>query len=184
MRSLRSRPWNALNPYSRWTSDSRSDSASGKVIAQTKKQHRAEDFVAFLRVLDTEVELDLQVHVILDNLSAHKAPKIRRWLARHPRFHFHFTPTYSAWLNLVERFFGLLTQHALKRESHTSEAALKNAIDEYIEAHNDEGKPFVWTKTADQILETVKRFGQRTMRVHAHQETRKELVAESTDPGD
>lgn len=141
--------------------------ASGKIIAQQKKQHRAVDFVAFLRVLDARVEPDLEVHVILDNLSAHKAPVVKRWLARHPRFHFHFTPTYSAWLNLVERFFGLLTEHALRRGSHTSVHELKSAIDDYIDAHNDEGKPFVWTKTADQILDTVKRFGERTIQVHA-----------------
>ncbi len=143
------------------------DVATGEVIARTKSKHRAEDFVAFLRVLDTQVQPELQVHVVLDNLSAHKAPKVKRWLARHPRFHFHFTPTYSAWLNLVERFFGLLTQRALKRGSHTSVPALRNAIKDYIEAHNEEGKPFVWTKTADQILDTVKRFGQRTIKVHA-----------------
>ena len=139
---------------------------SGKVIAQQKKQHRAVDFVAFLRVLDAQVAPDLEVHVILDNLSAHKAPVVKRWLARHPRFHFHFTPTYSAWLNLVERFFGLLTEHALRRGSHTSVLELKSAIDDYIDAHNEEGKPFVWTKTADQILNTVKRFGERTIQVH------------------
>jgi len=104
------------------------DTATGKVIARTKNQHRAKDFVAFLRVLDAEVEPGLQVHVILDNLSAHKASQVKRWLVRHPRFHFHFTPTYSAWLNLVERFFGLLTQHALERGSHTSVPALRNAI--------------------------------------------------------
>ncbi len=142
------------------------DVISGKVIARTKKQHRAKDFVAFLRVLDAEVEPNLQVHVILDNLSAHKAPVVKRWLARHPRFHFHFTPTYSSWLNLVERFFGLLTQRALKRGSYSSVLKLKAAIVEYIETHNEEGKPFIWKKTADEILETVKRFGQRTLQVH------------------
>lgn len=142
------------------------DVASGKVIARTKRRHRAEDFIAFLRVLDSEVDSSLQVHVILDNLSAHKAPKVKRWVARHPRFHFHFTPTYSAWLNLVERFFGLLTEHALKRGSHTAVSELKVAIDAYIEAHNETGKPFVWTKTADEILETLRRFGQRTIQVH------------------
>lgn len=144
--------------------------ATGKIVAQHKKQHRAVDFVAFLRVLDAQVEPHLQVHVILDNLSAHKAPVVKRWLARHPRFHFHFTPTYSAWLNLVERFFGLLTEHALKRGSHTSVQQLKSAIDDYIDAHNEEGRPFVWTKTADQILDTVKRFGERTIQVHAEPE--------------
>lgn len=140
--------------------------ASGKVIAQTKKKHRAKDLVAFLRVVEAEVEPDLEIHVILDNLSAHKAPVVKRWLARHPRFHFHFTPTYSAWLNLVERFFGLLTQHVLKRGSFTSVPKLRAAIDEYIEVHNEEGKPFIWTKTADEVLDNVKRFGQRTVRVH------------------
>ncbi len=140
--------------------------ATGKVIARTKNQHRAEDFVAFLRELDAAVQPDLEVHVILDNLSAHKAPAVKRWLARHPRFHFHFTPTYSAWLNLVERFFGLLTAHALKRGSHTSIPELRKAVYDYVESHNEEGKPFKWTKTADQILESVKRFGQRTIQVH------------------
>lgn len=141
--------------------------ASGKVLARTKNQHRSKDFIDFLRVMDDHVEPTLQVHVILDNLSAHKSPAVKRWLARHPRFHFHFTPTYSAWLNLVERFFGLLTEHALRRGSHTSEAQLKAAIFEYIDAHNDEGKPFVWTKTADEILNSVRRFGQRTIQVHS-----------------
>ena len=149
--------------------------ASGKVIAQHKKQHRSVDFVAFLRVIDAQVEPGLDVHVILDNLSAHKSPVVKRWLARHPRFHFHFTPTYSAWLNLVERFFGLLTEHALRRGSHISVEELKSAIDDDIDFHNEEGKPFIWTKTADQILNTVKRFGERTIKVHAEREEDRNL---------
>ena len=149
--------------------------ASGKIIAQHKTQHRAVDFVAFLRVLDAQVEADLEVHVILDNLSAHKAPVVKRWLARHPRFHFHFTPTYSAWLSLVERFFGLQTEHALRRGSHISVEELKSAIDDDIDVHNEEGKPFIWTKTADQILNTVKRFGERTIKVHAEREEDRNL---------
>ena len=96
------------------------------------------------------VDPTLTVHVILDNLSAHKSPLVKRWVARHPRFQFHFMPTYSAWLNLVERFFGLLTEHALKRGSHSSTHALRHAISAYVDAHNDEGKPFKWTKTADE----------------------------------
>jgi transposase len=140
--------------------------ATGEVFAETKKQHRAKDLVDFLRELDRHVDAQLAVHVILDNLSAHAAPAVKRWLARHPRFHFHFTPTYSSWINLVERFFGLLTEHALKRGSHTSIPALRQAIVQYVEAHNEAGKPFKWTKTADEILESVKRFGQRTLRVH------------------
>jgi len=143
--------------------------ATGEVIAKTKRQHRAKDFVQFLREIDGRVSAELEVHVILDNLSAHKAPVVKRWLARHPRFHFHFVPTYSSWLNLVERFFGLLTEHALKRGSHKSVPDLRRAILDYVEVHNEEGKPFKWTKTADEILESVKRFGQRTTRVHARE---------------
>ena len=144
--------------------------ATGEVIGKTKNQHRAKDLVDFFQALDRVVEPELDVHLILDNLSAHKAPAVKRWLVRHPRFVLHFTPTYSAWLNLVERFFGLLTEHALKRGSHTSIPSLRAAIYEYIEAHNAEGKPFRWTKTADQILQSVKRFGQRTIKVHGSQE--------------
>jgi transposase len=143
--------------------------ATGEVIARTKGQHRAKDFVAFLGELDRAVEPGLQVHLILDNLSAHKAPEVKRWLLRHPRYVLHFTPTYSSWLNLVERFFGLLTEHALKRGSHTSIPTLREAIYKYVEAHNEEGRPFKWTKTADEILESVKRFGQRTLQVHGDQ---------------
>jgi transposase len=143
--------------------------ATGEVIARSKRQHRAKDFVAFLGELDRAVEPDLQIHLILDNLSAHKAPEVKRWLLRHPRFVLHFTPTYSSWLNLVERFFGLLTEHALKRGSHTSIPSLREAIQAYVEAHNEEARPFTWTKTADEILESVKRFGQRTLQVHGDQ---------------
>jgi len=140
--------------------------ATGEVIARTKAKHSSSDFIAFLRELDRNVKPELEVHVILDNLSAHKAASVMRWLARHPRFHFHFTPTYSSWLNLVERFFGLLTEQALKRGSHTSVPMLRQAIVDYVEAHNEQGKPFKWTKSADEILQSVKRFGQRTLQVH------------------
>lgn len=141
--------------------------ATGKVIARCKQKHRSADLVAFLRDIDQQVESDLQIHVVLDNLSAHKSPVVKRWLLRNPRFHFHFTPTYSSWLNLVERFFGLLTEEALKRGSHTSIPQLRQAILEYVEVHNEEGKPFKWTKTADEILEKMRRFGIRTQKVHA-----------------
>jgi transposase len=140
--------------------------ATGEVIARCKRQHRSSDFVAFLREIDERVEPQLVVHVVLDNLSAHKSPIVRRWLVRHPRFHFHFTPTYASWLNLVERFFGLLTAEALRRGSHTSVPQLRQAILDYVEVHNDEGKPFVWTKTADEILAKMRRFGLRTQQVH------------------
>src|SRR5216683_1449541 len=140
--------------------------ATGEVIAACKKQHRAKDFVGFLAAIDASVEPSLAVHVVLDNLSAHKAPVVHRWLLRHPRFVLHFTPTYSSWLNLVERFFGLLTQQALQRGSHTSVPQLRQAIIEYVEAHNEMGKPFRWTKTADEILDKVHRFGLRTQQAH------------------
>jgi transposase len=92
---------------------------------------------------------------------------VQRWLVRNPRVHLHFTPTYSSWLNLVERFFGLLTQQALKRGSHSSIPQLREAILAYVDAHNESSRPFKWTKTADQILDSVRRFGNRTMQVHA-----------------
>lgn len=140
--------------------------ASGKVIATCKKQHRAKDFTAFLAEIDQSVEPGLTIHVILDNLSAHKAPPVHRWLLLHPRFVLHFTPTYASWLNLVERFFGLLSGHALQRGSHTSIPQLRTAIADYVEAHNQTGKPFRWTKTADEILEKMRRFGIRTQQAH------------------
>lgn len=140
--------------------------ATGKVIAQCKQKHRSADFVEFLREIDRQVEPTQQIHVVLDNLSAHKSPVVKRWLLRNPRFQFHFTPTYSSWLNLVERFFGLLTEEALKRGSHTSIPQLRKAILDYVEVHNEEGKPFKWTKTADEILEKVRRFGLRTRKIH------------------
>lgn len=141
--------------------------ATGKIIARCTKQHRAKEFVAFLREIDANVPTGLEVHVVLDNLSTHKSPAVHRWLLRHPRFHVHFTPTYSSWLNLVERFFGLLTEHALRRASHQSTAQLRDAILAYVQSHNEKGKPFRWTKSADEILAKVQRFGARTLAVHA-----------------
>jgi transposase len=140
--------------------------ATGEVLARCTRQHRSQDFVAFLREIDASVDPDLDVHVVLDNLSAHKAPPVHRWLLRHPRVHFHFTPTYASWLNMVERFFGLLTEKALKRGSHTSIPQLREAILAYVAAHNEKSKPFSWTKTADDILDKMRRFGMRTQRVH------------------
>jgi transposase len=140
--------------------------ATGEVIARCTPQHRAQDFVAFLRDIDDRVEAEREVHVVLDNLSAHKAPAVHRWLLRHPRFQFHFTPTYASWLNLVERFFGLLTAKALKRGSHTSIPQLRDAILAYVEVHNERGLPFKWVKTADEILDKMKRFGLRVQQVH------------------
>src|SRR5438093_8229834 len=140
--------------------------ATGEVIARCKAQHRAQDLVAFLREIEASVEPTLDIHVVLDNLSAHKAPPVPRWLVRHPRVQFHFTPTYASWLNLVERFFGLLTEKALKRGSHTSIAQLRAAILAYVDAHNERGTPFTWVKTADEILDSMRRFGLRVQQVH------------------
>lgn len=140
--------------------------ATGEVIARCKQQHRAKDFVDFLRELDDQVESGLEIHVVLDNLSTHKAPPVHRFMLRNPRFHLHFTPTYASWLNLVERFFGLLTEQALKRGSFTSIPKLRAAILDYVASHNERNKPFRWTKTADEILDKMRRFGLRTQQVH------------------
>jgi transposase len=140
--------------------------ATGEVLARCKDQHRAQDFVAFLREIEASVAPTVDIHVVLDNLSAHKAPPVQRWLVRHPRVQFHFTPTYASWLNLVERFFGLLTEKALKRGSHTSIAQLRAAILAYVDAHNDRDTPFKWVKTADEILDSMRRFGLRVQQVH------------------
>jgi transposase len=140
--------------------------ATGEVVARCKRRHRATDLVDFLRDLDAKVAPDLDLHVVLDNLSAHKAPAVQRWLVRHPRVQFHFTPTYASWLNLVERFFGLLTEKALKRGSHTSIPQLRQAILDYVAVHNEKHTPFTWTKTADEILDKLRRFGLRTQQVH------------------
>jgi transposase len=140
--------------------------ATGDVLARCKQRHRAKDFVAFLGDIEASVEPQFDIHVVLDNLSAHKAPVVQRWLLRNPRVQFHFTPTYASWLNLVERFFGLLTEKALRRGSHTSLPQLREAILTYVDTHNDHGRPFRWTKTADEILEKMRRFGLRVQQVH------------------
>ncbi|WP_203719480.1 IS630 family transposase, partial [Asanoa siamensis] len=131
---------------------------TGKVIGSLHARHRAIEFKKFLITLDREVPADLDVHVVLDNASTHKTPAIKRWLAAHPRFVLHFTPTSSSWLNLVERWFGELTTKKLQRGTHRSVHALNKDIRAWIETWNDNPKPYVWTKTADQILESIKRY--------------------------
>ena len=106
---------------------------------------------------------NLDVHLVLDNYATHKAPIIKAWLAKRPRYHLHFTPTHGSWLNQVERWFGLLTQRQIKRGAHKSVAALKAAIEDFLTAHNDSPKPFVWTKSADDILASIARFATRTI---------------------
>src|SRR5690606_18575733 len=116
--------------------------------------------------IESAVEPTLDIHVVLDNLSAHRAPPVQRWLLRHPRVHFHFTPTYASWLNLVARCFGLLTEKALKRGSHTSIAQLRAAILAYVVADNDRSTAVHWVQTADEVLANVRRFGVRVQQVH------------------
>jgi len=139
------------------------DVASGKVIGQCYPLKRAAEFRRFLNVVDRQVPQELDVHVVVDNSSIHASPPIRRWLRSHRRFHMHFTPTYSSWLNLVERWFAKLTEEALRRASHASTHELREAIERYIDATNDEPKPFIWTKTADEILASVARFCAHTL---------------------
>jgi transposase len=137
------------------------DLTTGKVIGRLHSRHRAVEFKQFLATLEREVPADLDVHVVLDNSSTHKTPAIRRWLAAHPRFVLHFTPTSSSWLNLVERWFSELTSKLLKRGAHRSVRALNADIRAWIETWNDDPKPFVWTKTADQILDSIARYCKR-----------------------
>ncbi len=142
------------------------DVATGRVLGTLRARHRAKEFIAFLAEVDATVPPGLDVHVILDNLSTHKTPAVHRWLLKHPRFHLHFTPTHASWLNLVERFFGLLTAEALRRGSHTSVKQLRAAISNYLDAHNDAPMPFKWVKTADEILASIARFATRTLEAH------------------
>ncbi|TKK75795.1 IS630 family transposase, partial [Herbidospora galbida] len=137
------------------------DLATGKVIGSLHARHRAIEFKKFLATLDRQVPADLDVHVVLDNASTHKTPAVRRWLAAHPRFVLHFTPTSSSWLNLVERWFGELTTKKLQRGSHRSVRELNQDILDWIETWNDDPRPYVWTKAADQILESIARYCKR-----------------------
>jgi transposase len=134
------------------------DISTGKVIGSLHARHRAIEFKKFLQTLDREVPAELEVHVILDNSSTHKTPAIQRWLLAHPRFVLHFTPTSSSWLNLVERWFAELTTKKLRRATHRSVQELNKDIRAWIDTWNDEPKPFVWTKTADQILDSITRY--------------------------
>jgi len=134
------------------------DVSSGQVIGSLHSRHRAIEFKQFLQRIDAAVPADLDVHVILDNSSTHKTPAIQKWLTAHPRFVLHFTPTSSSWLNLVERWFAELTNKKLRRGAHRSVGQLNADIRTWIQSWNDNPKPFVWTKTADQILESIARY--------------------------
>jgi transposase len=134
------------------------DVATGKIIGSIHRRHRAVEFRKFLTKLDHQVPDELDVHLICDNYSTHKAPTVKTWLAAHPRFHLHFTPTYSSWLNQVERWFGLLTDKQLRRGVHKSLQTLEKDIRDWIDTWNQNPRPFTWTKTADQILERLARY--------------------------
>ena len=136
--------------------------ASGQIIGECHRRHRAVEFRQFLDTVDAVTPAKLDVHLILDNYGTHKTPLIQRWLVRHPRYHLHFTPTGSSWINLVERWFATLTERQLRRGTYRRTQDLEAALRRYVETYNQEPNPFVWTKTADQILEALARFCKRT----------------------
>lgn len=138
------------------------DVKTGTVIGECHRRHRSVEFRKFLDTIDDAVPGDLDVHLILDNYGTHKTATVRRWLAKRPRFHVHFTPTSSSWLNLVERFFAALTEKQIRRGAHRSVRQLETAIKQYLAVTNASPKPFVWTKSADEILASVARYCART----------------------
>jgi len=138
-----------------------SNLASGSVIAQHYRRHRHQEFLRCLKLIDAAVPKDLEPHLVRDNYATHKTPAIHHWLLRHPRFHLHFTPTSSSWLNLVERWFAELTNRKLRRSAHRSVTQLEADIRKWINEWNKDPRPFVWTKTADEILETLAAYCER-----------------------
>jgi len=137
------------------------DVATGRVIGECHRRHRSVEFRRFLDTIERNVPGKLEVHLILDNYGTHKTPAIRRWLVRHPRFHLHFTPTSASWINLVERWFAKLTDKQIRRSAHRSTEQLELAIGRYLEVSNADARPFVWTKSADEILHSVARYCHR-----------------------
>ena len=154
------------------------DVKTSQVISQFHRRHRSREFRQFLDAVDQQVPRDLDVHLVMDNYGTHKTPLIKNWLLKRPRFHVHFTPTYGSWLNLVERWFAALTTKQLRRGAHRSVTQLETAIREFIDAHHADPKPFVWTKTADEILASIARFAQRTADAQAAQ-----LIPRTTGTG-
>lgn len=134
------------------------DAASGEVIGQCKPRHRHQEFLSFLNHLDRNIPKHLDVHLILDNYATHKHAKVRAWLAKRPRYHLHFTPTYGSWLNQVERWFGLITQRAIRRGSFRSVRELIQHIEQFVDRYNRDPRPFKWTASADSILEKLTRL--------------------------
>ena len=137
------------------------DARRARSSGSCHRRHRSSEFLKFLDTIEAAVPADLDVHLVMDNYGTHKTALIRRWLARRPRFHVHFTPTSASWLNHVERWFAALTQKQIRRGAHRSTRALEAAIRQYIAVTNEAPKPFVWTKTADEILASVARFCHR-----------------------
>jgi transposase len=138
------------------------DVASGFVIGKCYKRHRATEFLDFVKEIDARAPADLDIHIVMDNYATHKTPRIKAWLARRPRYHVHFTPTSASWINQVERWFAELTRKQIQRGVHTSVRQLEADIRAFIETHNKNPKPYRWTKSADEILASVKRFCQKT----------------------
>ena len=134
------------------------DIANGSVLTQCKPQHRHQEFLSFLRHIESSVPAQLDVHLICDNYGTHKHAKVKAWLARRPRFHLHFTPTYSSWLNQVERWFALITNQAIRRGSFDSVIELKRKIQQFVDQYNQHPRPFKWTATADSILAKIERL--------------------------
>jgi len=137
------------------------DVKTGEIFAQCKQRHRHQEFLAFLVDVDANVPADLAIHIILDNYGTHKHRKVKAWLARHPRVHLHFTPTYSSWLNQVERWFALITQRAIRRGSFRKVRELIDRIERFVKSYNETARPFRWTATADSSLEKIERLTKR-----------------------
>jgi len=136
--------------------------ATGQVIGQCQRRHRAQEFLKFLEKVDGQLQAEPEVHLVMDNYGTHKTPKVKRWFARRPRYHLHFTPTSASWLNQVERFFAEITRRRIRRGTFTHVRELEQAIHDYLKHHNRKPKPFVWTATANIILGKVKRYCERT----------------------
>ena len=134
------------------------DIASGEVIGELHRRHRSSEFLQFLRTIEASVPAALDIHLVMDNYGTHKTPKVRNWFARHPRFHVHFTPTSASWINQVERWFATLTEKQIRRGTHRSTRQLEQAIRSYLDTYNADPRPFVWSKSADDILASIERF--------------------------
>ena len=155
------------------------DAATGTIIGRCFKRHRAQEFLKFLRDIEANVPRDLDIHIVMDNYATHKTSAIRNFFLKRPRWHIHFTPTAASWLNQVERFFANLTEKQIRRGVHRSTGQLEAAITAYIETVNAEPKPFRWTKSADDILATIKRFCLATLQIAEAQNK----IAETSESG-